>query len=232
MTTTISPLSPRAALDRLRSGNARFAQNVRSIEALASQGHREALVAGQHPFAIILSCSDSRVPAELVFDCGLGDLFVVRVAGNVVAPSIVGSVEFATATFGTGLVVVMGHSRCGAVATTLDVIAQDAAVPSENVRDIVTRIQPAVTELVRAGGRHDQLLPAAIRANVRASANQLRRGSKLLEQRLRDGTLQVVGAEYALETGKVDFFDVPVATGASWDGTDARPHAAVGPYAG
>jgi carbonic anhydrase len=204
---TRHPVSHTEALARLRAGNERFAGNVRSVEALATQARRDALVAGQSPFAIVLSCSDSRVPAELEFDGGLGDLFVVRVAGNVVAPSIVGSVEFAASTFGTELVVVMGHTHCGAVAATLDTLQSGAHVSSENVRDIVDRIRPAVAELVRDGKRDEALVHAATRANVRASANHLRHGSRTLEQRIGDGCLLVVGAEYDLETGIVHFFD-------------------------
>lgn len=201
-------LAADAALARLRDGNARFVQNVRSVEALATQAQRAALVDGQSPFAIVLSCSDSRVPSELVFDCGLGDLFVVRVAGNVVAPSIVGSVEFAAATFGTELVVVMGHSGCGAVGATLDALEPGGSgAASPNIRDIVDRIAPAVAELARPGAPRAEVLRAAIRANVRASANHLRHGSRILEQRGAEGRLRVVGAEYSLATGAVDFFD-------------------------
>lgn len=205
--TTSSLVHAQDALARLRSGNARFAQNLRSVDSLATHRQRRALLAGQRPFAIILSCSDSRVPSELVFDCGLGDLFVVRVAGNIVAPSIIGSVEFAAETFGTSLVVVMGHTRCGAVLATLDAITSAVPAASENVGDIVERIRPAVTEIARTMPRQDAVT-AAIRANVRASANQLRHGSRILEQRLRRGHLLVAGAEYDLETGLVEFFDV------------------------
>lgn len=199
------------ALEQLRAGNGRFVQNVRSVEALASQYRRDALITGQAPFAIVLSCSDSRVPSELVFDCGLGDLFVVRVAGNIVAPSIVGSVEFAAAAFGTELVVVMGHTRCGAVKSTVDVLAGGKTDLSMNVRDIVDRIAPSIVDIVRSGGHDERVIQAATRANIRASANHLRHGSHILASRIADGRLVVVGAEYALETGRVDFFDVPPA---------------------
>jgi carbonic anhydrase len=142
-----------------------------------------------------------------VFDCGLGDLFIVRVAGNVVAPSLVGSVEFAAATFGTQLVVVMGHSRCGAITATLDTLERKGEPASTNIRDIVERIAPAVAECLHAHPTRDAQMKAAVRANVRASANHLRQGSRLLERLLGEGKLRVVGAEYALETGEVDFFD-------------------------
>jgi len=202
------PVTALEALARLKEGNARFVSNVRSIEALTSQSNRDALLRGQAPFAIVLSCSDSRAPAELLFDCGLGDLFVVRVAGNVVAPSLVGSVEFAAATFGTELVVVMGHTRCGAVNATLDALTKDTAALSPNVADIVSRIEPALRELTQTL-EGEALVHAAIRANVRSSADHLRHGSRVLEERVEQGRLLVVGAEYALETGQVDFFDVP-----------------------
>lgn len=202
------PIAAREALARLKEGNERFVKNVRSIDALSSQARRADLVNGQMPFAIVLSCSDSRAPSELLFDCGLGDLFVVRVAGNIVAPSLVGSVEFAAATFGTELVVVMGHTRCGAVKATVDALTMGAAAPSANVKDIVERIAPAVYPLAE-NLKGEELLQAATRANVRASANHLRHGSRILEERVAAGRLLVVGAEYALETGVVDFFDVP-----------------------
>ncbi len=204
-----SEIVPHAeALERLQEGNRRFVADVRSVASFTSQAQRESLVAGQRPFAIILSCSDSRAPSELLFDCGLGELFVVRVAGNVVAPSILGSVEFAAATFGSELVVVMGHSRCGAIAATVDAVRTGGQAMSESVGDIVARIKPAVTELVHADVDGDRLLGHAIRANVRAATNHLRHGSRLLEDRIAAGKLRVVGAEYSLETGQVDFFDL------------------------
>ncbi len=200
-------VSHRDALARLRAGNERFVNNLRSIESLATQARRDALVAGQTPFATVLSCSDSRVPAEIVFDCGLGDLFVVRVAGNIVAPSLVGSVEFAAMTFATELVVVMGHTHCGAVAAAVDSLrAKDPSFASDSIRSIVDRITPAITELVRADSTNPDTR-AAVRANVRASANHLRHGSRILEQLIGEDRLAVIGAEYDLETGKVDFFD-------------------------
>ena len=185
------------------AGNARFAHDVRSVDVLATPLRRQALIERQSPFAVILSCSDSRVPAEIVFDQGLGDLFVVRVAGNVIAPSLVGSVEFAASTFGTPLVMVLGHTRCGAVAATLDAVRGDNPVASANIGDIVERIRPAVQEVLRPGVGRDQLLIQAIRANVRSSVRQLRAASRVLEQLVTTGRLTVLGAEYALETGEV-----------------------------
>jgi carbonic anhydrase len=202
----------RAALDileRLRAGNARFASGVRNSDAHSSPARRNGLVADQNPFAIVLGCSDSRVPAEIVFDQGLGDLFVIRVAGNVVAPSQIGSVEFAAEWFGTRLVVVLGHSRCGAVAATLEELLHRSRHESRNLRAIVDRVRPSVEPLLSTTLRNDPdaLMQQAVRANIRASANQLRHGSAVLERLIAERRLLVVGAEYSLETGVVEFFD-------------------------
>src|SRR3712207_3455936 len=172
------------ALERLREGNARFVSSERNHDALTSERRRSELAAGQEPFAIILGCSDSRVPAEIVFDQGLGDLFVIRVAGNIVAPSQVGSVEFAAARFGTRLVVVLGHSNCGAVIATLEELSRPSADQSRNLRSIVDRIRPSVESLLTTptAADHDTLVREAVRANIRVSANHLRHGSELLEQ--------------------------------------------------
>jgi carbonic anhydrase len=208
----MTSVSPSEALRRLRQGNARFASDTRSIEALVSQLRRAEQAQGQQPFAIVLTCSDSRVPVEMIFDQGIGDLFVIRVAGNIVAPSLVGSVEFAAATFGTRLVVVMGHSACGAVKATLDFLRGGTDVPSENIRDIVERIVPAAKTVLQSAGDEappDEVLHAAIRANVRGAADHLRHGSRILEQLVTSGQVAVVGAEYELASGHVDFFDVP-----------------------
>ena len=199
----------REALERLREGNRRFAAGARSSDALTSQTRRSELAAGQEPFAIILGCSDSRVPAEIVFDQGLGDLFVIRVAGNIVASSQVGSVEFAAERFHTPLVVVLGHSRCGAVLATLEELARPRENQSRNLRSIVDRVRPSVEPLLATELRHDPeaLVRQAVLANVRVSANHLRYGSEILEQLIQRNGLLVVGAEYSLETGLVDFFD-------------------------
>jgi carbonic anhydrase len=212
------------ALARLRAGNQRFVSDEATAAASSNPVRRAALVAGQAPFAIILGCSDSRVPAELVFDQGFGDLFVIRVAGNVVAPSQVGSVEFAAARFGTRLVVVMGHSQCGAVAATLEELMGRATNDSRNLRSIVDRVRPAVETVIRGGGDRDPeaLLRDAVRANVHASVKHLRHGSELLEQLVRDESLLVVGAEYSLETGVVTFFD-DVLGEASSGAANSRP---------
>ena len=197
------------ALKRLQEGNGRFTTDNQSRSLLTTQAQRSELVHGQAPFAITLGCSDSRVPAELIFDQGLGDLFVIRVAGNIVAPSHIGSVEYAADMFGTRLVVVMGHSSCGAVLATLDELERDSESRSPNLRAIVDYIRPSVAQLLETDLRHDRdaLVHHAVRANVRASVNHLRHGSKILEQLIQNDGLRVVGAEYSLETGVVDFFE-------------------------
>lgn len=202
-------ISAHEALARLQEGNQRFASDVRTSGVAACGARRRELTAGQEPFAIILGCSDSRVPAEMVFDQGLGDLFVIRVAGNVVAPTQVGSVEFAAARFGTRLVVVLGHSQCGAVVATLEELQQAAGNQSRHLRSIVARVRPSVEALLSTDLRNDPtaLVREAVRANIRVSAAQLRSGSGILEHLIQDGELLVVGAEYSLETGLVDFFD-------------------------
>jgi carbonic anhydrase len=202
------------ALQRLREGNERFVRGA-PLAQVADAKARAALVSGQEPFAIILSCSDSRVPSELVFDQGLGDLFVIRIAGNVVAPSIVGSVEFAATAFGSRLVVVMGHSHCGAITATAQAILENAGSISDNVRDIVERCMPGVESVIRTAGNQwtDEVQREAVRANVRQSCSHLRHGSRVLERMRQEEGLRVVGAEYLLETGRVDFFDGRLVTG-------------------
>ena len=202
-------LSAPDALERLREGNNRFVSGVRSLSSLTSQMQRNELIAGQTPFAVILGCSDSRVPVEIIFDEGMGDLFVIRVAGNIIASSQIGSVEFAVEQFGTRLVVVLGHSHCGAVRATLDELQQPMENRSRNLRSIVDRIRPAVQGLLETDVKHDKdiLLQHAVRANVRVSVNHLRYGSDVLEKMIEQDGLIIVGAEYSLETGIVDFFD-------------------------
>ena len=182
---------------RLVAGNTRYMNDVRSVSALASQLQRVDLVAGQSPFAIILCCSDSRAPAEILFDQGVGDLFVIRVAGNIIAPSGVGSAEFAAAAFGTRLIVVMGHSSCGAVKATLDVLRGQGTVASDNIRDIVDRIRPSAQTVLELGKDRapEQQLTDAVRANVRHSVDHLRHGSRLLEDMVREGQVAIVGGE-------------------------------------
>ena len=200
-------IAARDALTRLQEGNRRFAAHVAGAAPLP--GRRLELMQTQAPFAIVLGCSDSRVPAELIFDQGLGDLFVIRVAGNIVATSQVGSVEFAAGRFGTRLVVVLGHSQCGAVLSTIEELRRPTENQSRNLQAIVDRVRPSVEGLLHAapGGADDALVDAAVRLNIRASADHLRHGSRILEQLIRDDGLLVVGGEYSLDTGVVDFFD-------------------------
>ncbi len=202
-------VSARDALERLREGNARFVSNRRDSAAQTTHTRRAEVAAGQHPFAIILGCSDSRVPSEIVFDQGLGDLFVIRVAGNIVAPSQVGSVEFAAARYDTRLVVVLGHSQCGAITATLEELRRPNDNQSRNLRAIVDRVRPSVEGLFATDLKHDEdeLVRQAVRANIRASVDHLRHGSQVLEQLIQDEGVRVVGAEYSLDTGVVEFFD-------------------------
>ncbi len=201
-------ISANEALERLRRGNQRFVSGQANRTIHDDLSRREELVEDQNPFAIVLGCSDSRVPAELVFDQGLGDLFVIRVAGNIVMPSQIGSVEFAVQQFGTPLVVILGHTRCGAVIATLDELEQPSVGRSPNLRMIVNAIRPSLQDLFDGGrpdGR-DKLVRAAVRQNIRASVEKLSHGSDIIEEMRREGRLRVVGAEYALETGCVEFF--------------------------
>lgn len=195
------------ALEALREGNRRFVEDLRAGGSGA--GRRRALPRGQDPLAIVLGCSDARVQAEIVFDQGLGDLFVIRVAGNIVAPSQVGSVEFAAEAFGTRLVVVLGHSNCGAIHATLKQLRRPSQDQSRNLRSIVNRIRPAVEGLLDREQPLDPevLVHRAVRANIRMSADHLRHGSEVLEQAIERDGLLVVGAEYSLDSGAVDFFD-------------------------
>ena len=199
------------ALLRLRDGNARFATNARGTGTLITAARRAKLTAAQEPFAIVLGCSDSRVPVELVFNQGPGDLFVIRVAGNIVAPSLIGSVEFAADRFGTRLVVVLGHSSCGAIQATIEELHRPTVNQSPNLKAIVDRIRPGVEALVRDGANDGALAVehAAMTANVRYSVDQLRHGSSIIENLIANHGLLVTGAWYSLETGKVEFLERP-----------------------
>jgi carbonic anhydrase len=200
-------LTAQIALERLREGNRRFASGVRSVESLISQMRRQEFVEAQKPFAIILGCSDSRVPVEIVFDQGLGDLFVIRVAGNIVAPSQIGSVEFAAEQFGARLVVVLGHTNCGAINATLQELTRPTQNRSPNLQSIVNRIRPAVEQLLETDlkNKPKELLHHCTRANIRASVSQLQHGSQVIERLIAEDGLMVVGAEYSVETGQVVF---------------------------
>jgi carbonic anhydrase len=201
-------ISARKALQALHDGNRRFVAE-RQRDGRTGATRREEVTERQEPFAIILGCSDSRVPAEIVFDQGLGDLFVIRVAGNIVAPSQIGSVEFAAEQFKTRLVVVLGHTGCGAINATIEQLKRPAEMQSRNLRAIVDRVRPSVEPLLATPLRDDPqaLASSAVRANVRASATNLRHGSEILEQLIERDELLVVGAEYSLETGVVEFFE-------------------------
>ena len=201
-------ISARKALQQLRDGNRRFVAE-RQRDGRTGATRREEVTERQEPFAIILGCSDSRVPAEIVFDQGLGDLFVIRGAGNIVAPSQIGSVEFAAEQFKTRLVVVLGHTGCGAINATIEQLKRPVEMQSRNLRAIVDRVRPSVEPLLATPLRDDPqaLVSNAVRANVRASVTNLRHGSEILEQLIERDGLLVVGAEYSLETGVVDFFE-------------------------
>jgi len=202
-------ISAERAIERLREGNRRFVSGAQQSNTLTSQARRLGVAESQEPFAIILGCSDSRVPVEIVFDQGLGDLFVIRVAGNIVAPSQIGSIEFAAERFGTRLVVVLGHARCGAVVATLEELARPSKDQSRNLRSIVERVRPAVEALLATGLAHDRdaLLQQAVRANIRTAVKQLQNGSEVLDQLIHKNGLMVVGAEYSLDSGVVEFID-------------------------
>lgn len=202
-------LTAQEALERLKQGNQRFINGKSSIANVVSHEQRTQLAQDQNPFAIVLGCSDSRVPAEIVFDQGLGDLFVIRVAGNIVAPSQVGSVEFAAERYDCAVVVVLGHSHCGAIQATIDTLMNPEQPPSANLMSIVNRVRPSVEILLQTELKHDlcKLSTHAVRSNVFASVNQLRHGSAVLENLIAKGKLIIVGAEYSLETGEVVFFD-------------------------
>src|SRR5580704_4192073 len=202
-------ISAREGLTLLRAGNRRFVSEAPSRDAVEGRARRLELAAGQQPFATILGCSDSGVPVEIVFDQGLGDLFVIRVAGNIVAPSLIGSVEFAAEQFGTRLVVVLGHTRCGAIETTLEQLQRPVENQSHNLHSIVEFIRPGIVGLLSTDlkNNHDALVREACRANIRASVNHLRHGSDIIENLIDNAGLMVVGAEYSLETGVVDFFE-------------------------
>lgn len=195
------------ALNRLKAGNDRFVADVRDVSALTSRSRLAEIMEAQQPFAIILGCSDSRVPAEIVFDQGLGDLFVIRVAGNIVTPSQLGSVEFSALQHGARLVLVMGHTNCGAIQATVGELKHPSSALSPNLQSIVDCIQPSVEKLVEEEADESKLISLATRANVRASVAKLKNGSDVLNELISNDGLQIIGAEYSLETGKVEFFD-------------------------
>jgi carbonic anhydrase len=202
-------LSASEALVCLQEGNRRYVAGGGAGSTDLNPARRSELVAGQAPWAVILGCSDSRVPVEILFDRGLGDLFVVRVAGNIVTQSQLGSVEYAVERFGTRLLVVLGHSHCGAVGAALKEIEHPADNLPVNLRWLVDRIRPAIERLTDSELRNnpESLAREAIRMNIRASINHLRQGSPVIEERIHTDGLLLVAAEYSLATGVVDFFD-------------------------
>jgi len=202
-------ISAKEGLERLREGNRRFVQGQQGTDKRVNHAPSTVSAERQSPFAIILGCSDSRVPAELVFDQGLGDLFVIRVAGNVVNPSHAGSAEFAAQNFGTRLVVVLGHSNCGAVGATIDTIEKGAEVESPNLRSIVDAIRPGIEPLMQTeiANDRDELFSVAVKANIQTSVAELKRGPGVLDHLIRTDGLVVIGAEYSLQTGEVEFFE-------------------------
>ena len=200
-------ISAHEALEALRDGNRRYVAGEHDTSHDPSTARRRELLGGQEPFAVLLSCADSRVPAELVFDQGLGDLFVVRVAGNVAGPTQIGSIEFAVEHFGTPLVVVMGHSNCGAVRAVLDAMTEPpASEPSPGLASIVERIRPAL-EAEALPEDAEERVRHCVRLNVCAAVDELLRESSALAERVRQGRLLVVGAKYSLERGEVEFYE-------------------------
>lgn len=194
-------------LQELIDGNTRFLSEKSlqspssSLKKLKDFGN-----AGQLPKAIVLCCSDSRAPVEMIFDQDIGDLFVIRVAGNIVAPSLVGSVEFAASTFGTELVVVMGHTGCGAVRATVDYISDPSSIKSENIHDILGRIKPHIFSIAQSDSMsYDEKLHNAVLANVRASVDQLSHSSRMIEELVISGKVKIVGALLDLHSGSVSF---------------------------
>jgi carbonic anhydrase len=205
------PIPANKALLRLLQGNKRFVRNRRKGALVVQQDPRRLKLKSRGPFAVIVSCSDARAPSEILFDQGLGDLFIIRVAGNVIAPSIVGSVEFAVAATQARLVVVMGHTQCGAIAATLDVLQGRPTQLPDNIHDIIERIEPHIKLIVdrRKRAPREEIWRECVRANVLASFSHLRHGSRYLEEMVRKKELMIVGADYSIETGVVDFFHLP-----------------------
>lgn len=197
-------------LKELLDGNQRFL-NGQSLQSSASSLARLKNFAkiGQSPKAIVLCCSDSRAPVEMIFDQDIGDLFVIRVAGNVVAPSLIGSVEFAASTFACKLVLVMGHTQCGAVIATLDHIQNMDSPSSENLHDILARIKPHVFSIARMKNLSSQeKVVKALEANVIASVSQLSTSSRLLEKMISEKRILVAGAVLDLNSGQVSMLEV------------------------
>ena len=195
------------ALGRLKEGNARYVAGGHSADDNLSAERRLNTSDSQSPFAVILGCSDSRVPAEYVFDQGIGDLFVVRVAGNIAATSQIASVEFALAKFGTKLIVVLGHAQCGAVIATLEDLENQTGAGTVHLEGVVSQIQPAVQAVLdrQQGADREEIIAGAVRENVRHAMADMQRDSTVIADAVSDDAM-IVGAEYSLHTGIVEFF--------------------------
>lgn len=202
-------VSPQEALQLLKEGNQRFVTMHRLADPGVNPEIRGLLTQGQHPYATILCCSDSRVPPELIFDEGLGHLFIVRVAGNVLDPVTLGSIEYATLHSTSRLILVMGHQSCGAVTATAQIMGQDQSSETSDIMDLVDRIVPAVQKAINEVGEDDEdrLIESAIRVNVQLVSKQITQRSAALRQMVQEGEVQIVGGYYSLDTGEVEFFD-------------------------
>jgi len=194
-------VSAEQALQKLMDGNSRFVESKMAGSSLCDATARGKLAKSQHPYAIILSCSDSRVPPELIFDQALGEIFVVRVAGNVADPIVLGSIEYATEHLGSPLIMVLGHERCGAVT---------AAVGSKgkhegNIGAILSAIEPAAkkAKVISKGKPQEELVECAVEVNAKAVAAALTKKSKVLAEQLKEGKIKIVSAKYDLDDGKV-----------------------------
>jgi carbonic anhydrase len=205
-TANIAPpsLTPAQVLLQLKRGNAAFLAG-RTIAPDVRGRRRLEVARAQYPIAVLVSCSDSRVPPEVLFGKGLGELFIVRNAGNTIDTAAMGSLEYAVAELNVPLVVVMGHERCGAVAAAVSVVENGATFPG-SIGRMVEPIVPAVLAAKREGAA--DLLDASVRANVSRTVDRLRRFSEpMVLDRIRSGRLRIVGARYDLDDGRVDFFD-------------------------
>jgi len=203
-------LTPQQALDLLKVGNKQFITDS-PVRAVQGRDRRLEIARGQTPIAVLVSCSDSRVPPELLFGRGLGELFIVRNAGNTIDNVALGSIEYAIAQLGVPLVVVLGHERCGAVEAAMAVVEQSATFPGsigQMVEPIVPAVLKARANLKGKEAPADVLLDASVRENIRRVVNRLRTSEAMLLEPVRTNKLMVVGARYDLDDGEVDFFDV------------------------
>ena len=201
-------MTAREALLRLQEGNARFVAGDADPDAQCASARREQLLEGQDPFAIVVGCADSRVPVEFVFDQGLGDLFVIRVAGNVVSQTQLASIEFAAQEYDAKLVVVLGHTGCGAMRAALAAVRSGREPEPANLRMLVEKIRPAVECAIEGGDGQgmDALADLAGRENVRRAVDVIRNDPGVIRKLVDDEGLEIVGAEYSLATGVVEFF--------------------------